>query len=242
MCVRKERHVKKKRVLSLFCILCLLSSLPSCKKGSLAKQTTLRTEEFNVEIVYKQNQYCYAVASDGNNPTIYTFNAAGLPVYAEDGTNVTSAALTPGMKVAVSYDGYVLETYPAQFSGVAEVKINGSRPNNVDFIAKQLSGLFPSTSPEEVMNWDVFFSGVTYLTENEKRALEFILREKWTNATVTIDPSSETEEESGSILIQVDNVTESTLDLIISVNIGSTEKITRNVHAVLENGCWKMKN
>lgn len=230
-----------KKLLSWVCVLAMLLSLVACSKFDPSKATE-HSETFDVEIIYKRNQICYAIAQQDGNTSLYTFNAAGLPVVNVDGSSLTASDLKPGMCVSVKYDGYMLETYPAQFSGVKEVTVNAYSPNNVDFIAKQLSGMFPSTAPTDVQRWFISFSGETYLNEREKIALDYILSENWSNVDVTIDPTSKVTEGTGRIQVQVNTYDSSVLDLIISVDTGleGDTPVSRKLHATMVDGAWSL--
>lgn len=231
--------VRTSKWLSLMCGIALLAPTAACSRLDPSKATQ-HTESFEVEIVYKRNQICYAISNQNENHSLYTFNAAGLPVITKDGTKGTASALKPGMCVTVQYDGYMLETYPAQFSGVTDIEVNEVRANDVEFVAKQISGMFPSTSPGDSSKWDISFDGVSFLSEDEKVAVQFILSENWSNTNVTIDSSENVSENTSRITIQVNEYSEQTLDLTITVNTGEKDEkpSSRTIQATLQDGAW----
>lgn len=231
--------VKTGKLLSLICSVTLLLPVFGCSKLDPSKATQ-HTENFDVEIVYKRNQICYAVSMEESNTSLYSFNAAGLPVYAQDGSASTASMLKPGMCVSVKYDGYLLETYPAQFSGVTEVTINASNANDVEYLAKQISGMFPSTSPSDISRWDISFQGVSFLSEREKVALKHILSENWGDANISIDAEGTASEGTGHILVQTDECSDTSLLLSITVDTGKDDEtpMTRTIQATRTDGAW----
>lgn len=232
--------MRTRKWLSLICGIALVLPVVACSRMDPSK-TTQHTETCEVEIVYKRNQICYAISNQEENHSLYTFNAAGLPVMEQDGKKGTASSLKPGMCVSVTYDGYLLETYPAQFSGVTEVKVDQVKANNVDFFTKQISSMFPSTSPSDLKHWNISFQGVPVLRENEKLALKHILSENWNNTSITIDSSESDPEETAQILIRIDEYTTSTMTFEITVNAGNEESPTsRDFNVTLSDGTWNM--
>ena len=114
------------------------------------------------------------------------------------------------------------------------------KANNVDFFTKQISSMFPSTSPSDLKHWNISFQGVPVLRENEKLALKHILSENWNNTSITIDSSESDPEETAQILIRIDEYTTSTMTFEITVNAGNEESPTsRDFNVTLSDGTWK---
>ena len=155
---------------SLIIILCVLFACSACQSPTNTKETS-PTTKVALEIVYKKNQICYAITSSGSDMALYSFNAAAQPIFDQDGKSSTATDLQPGMLVSLEYDGYILETYPAQFSGVSSIRVTGVHANSVEFLGSLVSGMFPSATPEEVERWEITFSGDDFLSAKEKRAL-----------------------------------------------------------------------
>ena len=238
--VKKGRRcmLGRHRWLVMIVTVSILFTLVSCSRTSPSDESKNKTR-IELEIVYKKNQLCYAIAHSDTDSSLYFFNAAGQPIFDEEGDSVTSRALTPGMIVSLEYDGYVLETYPCQFSDVSEVRITGSDSNNVDFLTSQISEMFPSHA-EDVTDWAVVFDGEDFLSAREKRALEMILRERWEGAVITVEPGQEQVDQVGRIKIHVEKKTDTsvTLQIRIEPGLGRSLPLERNVTASLENGTW----
>ena len=99
----------RRQITGILLVICVLFSCVSCAQPISSEQTT-PTTTIDLQIVYKNNQFCYSIIENGNNTSLYMFNAAAQPIYDIYGLSVTAADLAPGMKVSLEYDGYVLET------------------------------------------------------------------------------------------------------------------------------------
>lgn len=195
------------------------------------------TMERTLEIVYKRGQTCYAIDPEDENSKLYAFTAAGQPVFDQNNQSATGTGLLPGMLVNVEYDGYILETSPSQFSGISRITICDTRANNVDFLVSQISGMFPSTKPEGADEWEIGFGGDELLSSSEKAALEFILREDWAGASVTVEPGQMADPDRGRIYVECSNLAQNGMDLTIVVNDG-TMPMTKAMHVELIGGLW----
>lgn len=230
--------MRKRAVLCILLVLCMLLPCTSC--DAMATQDTIVKTRINLLIVLKNNQICYAVPQNGSNNVFYSFNAAAQPIYDIEGKAATAADLTPGMLVTLEFDGYVLETYPAQFSDVSGIWVTGVRANNVEFLTNLISGMFPSTSPEEVERWQVSFEGgYQFLKPNEMRALEFILQEQWTNSGIKVEKDKDTKK-TGHILVTAEETRDEddSVHLTIRVERPDADPIERNIKAAKKDGKW----
>ena len=211
----------------------------ACRRTPSAKESEKKAH-IELEIVYKKNQQCYAISSSEQDNSLYSFNIAGQPVFDEEGQSVTARALTSGMIVSLEYDGYILETFPRQFSDVSEVRIIGTKSNDVEFLTSQISEMFPSYGISNIARWTVSFDGESFLNALEKRALEVILEEKYEGATVTCEPEQDTTDRVGNIMVSVNEMTESSVSLQIRVEpgLGQTLPLERSISASLQDGIW----
>lgn len=69
------------------------------------------------------------------------------PIYDKDGEEITADALQPGMQLEVGFDGMILETFPAHFSGCEYLKVTGVE-NDIAGIMAELEEILPK--PENV--------------------------------------------------------------------------------------------
>lgn len=224
---------------SLIIILCVLFACSACQSPTNSKVTE-PTTSVGLEIVYKKNQICYAIMTQGQDTTLYTFNAAAQPIFDRDGNSITATDLLPGMLVSLEYDGYILETYPAQFSGVSSIRETGVHANSVEFLGSLISGMFPSATPGEVARWEITFSGDEFLSEKEKRALEFKIQEEWTDANVLVDPDETLTKKTGHIKIDAKNGEGDTVELTIGVDSVIHDPSERKMTVKLQDGKWTM--
>lgn len=224
---------------SLVVILCVLFACTACQSPTNAKETKPATK-VDLEIVYKKNQICYSIMTQGSNTTLYTFNAAAQPIFDLNGKSATATDLEPGMLVSLEYDGYILETYPAQFSGVSSIRVTGVDANSVEFLGSLISGMFPSATPEEVARWEITFSGDDFLSEKEKRALEYKIQEEWTDANVFVDPDETRTKRTGHIKIDVQKGEDNTVQLTIRVDSVVQDPAERKMTVLLSDGKWTM--
>ncbi|MBR3056428.1 MAG: hypothetical protein IKG93_00520 [Clostridiales bacterium] len=224
--------------LSVLLILAILLFSSSCQKTIYSKKPTTKADCL-LEIIYKRGQTYYATEPTKESLKMYIFTSAGQPIFDQDGQQISSASLKTGQIINVSYDGYIIETYPLQFSGISGIKIEGSRSNNVDFLITQISGMFPSTKPEDKKHWDILFSGEPFLSESEKRAIEYILKENWIGAQITVTPEF-SDEEKGTIQVDFSNVGTQSMDVQITVDekIEGVAPSVRKIHVVLSDGTW----
>ena len=211
----------------------------ACRRTPSSKESEKKAH-IELEIVYKRNQQCYAISSSEQDNSLYSFNIAGQPVFDEEGQSVTARALAPGMIVSLEYDGYVLETFPCQFSDVSEVRIIGTKSNDVEFLTSQISEMFHSCEISNIACWTVSFDGESFLSAREKRALEMILEEKYEGATVTCEPKHDMTDRVGSIMVSVNEMTDSSVTIQIRVEPGldQTLPLERSISASLQDGMW----
>ncbi|MBQ4185720.1 MAG: hypothetical protein II657_05080 [Clostridiales bacterium] len=224
---------------SLIIILCVLFACSACHAPTNSKETS-PTTKVDLEIVYKKNQICYAVTSTGEDTALYTFNAAAQPIFDLDGKSSTATDLQPGMLVSLEYDGYILETYPAQFSGVSSIHVSGVHANSVEFLGSLISGMFPTATPEEVARWEITFSGDDFLSAKEKRALEYKIQEEWTDANVFVDPEESLTKKTGHIKIDAKKGENDTVQLTIRVDSVVQDPTERKMTVSIQDGKWTM--
>lgn len=224
---------------SLIIILCVLFACSACQSPTSTKETA-PTTRVALEIVYKKNQICYAITASGSDTTLYTFNAAAQPIFDQDGKSFTATDLLPGMLVSLEYDGYILETYPAQFSGVSSIRVTGVHANSVEFLGSLISGMFPSATPEEVERWEITFSGDEFLSAKEKRALEYKMQEEWSISNVFVDPEESRTKKTGHIKIDALKSGDESVQLTISVDSVAQNPTERKMNVSIQDGKWTM--
>ena len=93
-----------KQIAGILLSIFVLFSCVSCSQPVNSEQTQPATM-IDVQIVYKNNQICYSIIENGDDTSLYMFNAAAQPIYDIYGLSATAADLQPGMKVSLSYDG-----------------------------------------------------------------------------------------------------------------------------------------
>ena len=221
-------------------MICLLFSCVSCTQP-ITSEETQPTTSIDLEIVYKNNQVCYSVIENGNDTSLYMFNAAAQPIYDIYGLSATAADLQPGMRVSLDYDGYVLETYPMQFSGVSAIHVTSLGANSVEFLSSMISGMFPSSTPGEIEQWEVSFTGDEFLTAKEKNALAYFLNEKWDGAVIKVEPKDEDKRKNaGQIRITTKDNGDETVSLTVYIASGLADQapMERTMTVHLEKGRW----
>ena len=230
-------HRRSRWMILILCSGMLL--LPSCRRTSPTNEEKDKTR-IELEILYKKNQLCYAIANSEEDTSLYSFNPAGQPIFDQDGQAVTAWALSPGMVVSLEYDGYILETFPCQFSDISEVRITGSESNNVDFLASQISEMLPSSKEAAHTHWAVSFDGEAFLNSREKRALKMILEDRFEGATVTVEADKEDVTPMGNLVISVHDKTDTSVSLSIRVEPGTghVNSLEKNITASLQDGTW----
>lgn len=231
--------MRKHLFCSLLLTLCVLFSCAACQSLTNTKETE-PTTRVDLEIVYKRNQLCYSVMENGDDTTLYVFNAAAQPIFDLEGKSATAMDLLPGMTVSLEYDGFVLETYPAQFSGVSEIQVTGQKANSVEFLGSLISGMFPSATPDELERWEITFDGDEFLNAKEKKALEYKMQEEWKGANVVVEPSEQYLSKTGHILITTEKAGESSVQLTIHMDSGYSDATQRRMTISLKDGQWSV--
>ena len=224
------------------CILLIFSVnvlASSCKQQYYSHKLTNRVER-TLEVIFKRGQVCYGMPEEGDDKSMFVFTSAGQPVFDEQGQSISHTEIMPGTIVNVKYDGYELETYPKQFSGIEEIHVNGYHSNNVDFLFTQINGMFPSTKPNDNTRWEIRFEGEDFLNVAEKTALEYFLKENWTGASVTVMPKDTPVAGFGRITIHFSEATEKTLSMEITIDNGQegSKPSTKATHATLQGCTW----
>ena len=220
---------------------CVLFVCSACHAPTKTK-TTQPTTKVSLEIVYKRNQMCYAIKTEGTDTSLYTFNAAAQPIFDLEGKSATAADLLPGMLVSVDYDGYILETYPAQFSGVSGIRVTGMHANSVEFMSSLISGMFPSATPDEVERWEIAFKGERFLSDKEERALEYMMSEEWVGSQVVVNPQESFTKKTGHIMITTEKAGDESVTLTINADSGAagSRPTERKMTVSIKDGKWSM--
>ncbi len=224
-------------VLLIFSTMCLATA---CKRQYYSHKQTNEALK-TLEVIFKRGQICYAMPEGGEDRSMYVFSAAGQSVLDQEENVISNAELKPGMLVDIAYDGYILETYPMQFSGIDSIRIKETHANNVDFLFNQINGMFPSTKPSDNTHWEILFEGDDFLGSAEKIALEYFLKETWTGASVTVAPDHDMGVDTGTITLNFSDVTTNSLNMDITINANDEETKTprtKKTHAILQGCTW----
>ncbi len=114
-------------------------------------------------------------------PVLCSLPLNGIKLTDQQGKGVGAAVLAAGMTVDVSYDGTVLETYPAQLANVSGVKITGQGEDMVGFYRGVLQDLYdkdPALNDNiSMLAFDL--TAAQNLTGAEKEALIWLAREQF---------------------------------------------------------------
>ena len=224
-------------ILLIFSTMCLMTA---CRQQYYSHKQTNEALK-TLEVIFRRGQICYAMPEGGEDRSMYVFSSAGQSVINADGETISNAELKPGMVVDISYDGYVLETLPMQFSGIESIRIKETHANNVDFLFNQINGMFPSTKPSDNTRWEILFEGDDFLGSAEKMALEYFLKETWTGASVTVAPDHDLGVGTGTITLSFSGVTSNSLNMDITIQDGEEEESTprtKKTQAILQGCTW----
>jgi len=114
---------------------------------------------------------------EGGSAALYTVSlSADAVCYDETAAVMDFADLRPGMVVSVYWNGMILETWPGQIGGVSALQVLGQQDDLVGLYLQVLNDLW-DTDPalnHDVTRLGMDFSGLTNLTEVERRALEYV--------------------------------------------------------------------
>ena len=83
-----------KQIAGILLSIFVLFSCVSCSQPVNSEQTQPATM-IDVQIVYKNNQICYSIIENGDDTSLYMFNAAAQPIYDIYGLSATAADLQP---------------------------------------------------------------------------------------------------------------------------------------------------
>lgn len=93
----------------------------------------------------------------------------------------------PGAIIEIGYDGAIMESYPAQFSGIKYIKFIEQKDDMVGFYEKVFDKLWETdkglNSDIEILAFDL--SKTTNLSDSEKSALIYVLGNKYSIQTVS---------------------------------------------------------
>jgi hypothetical protein len=233
--------MRKNIIRSLILTVCVLFACCGCQTPRNTKDSK-PTTRVDLEIVYKRNQMCYAIMAQGEDTNLYVFNAAAQPIFDQEGKSATAANIIPGMLVSLEYDGYILETYPAQFSGVSSIRATGIRANSVEFMGTLISGMFPSATPDEVERWEISFEGEQFLSAKEERALEHMISEEWVGSQVVVNPKESYTKKTGYVVVTTEKAGEDKASLTIRVDSGveGSRPTERKMTVSIKDGRWSM--
>ena len=128
------------------------------------------------EIVRYDPGYHSALAVGAESGSLFTFSLNGARLVDISGQTLSADCLTTGTLVMLTGPGYRLESYPAQYPGVTEVRVTGARP---DFIALHYDAVFSQIAAADAEDAPALLrtaaDSLPELTDGEKEALSYEL-------------------------------------------------------------------
>ncbi len=128
------------------------------------------------EIVRYDPEYHSALAVGTESGSLFTFSLNSARLVDASGQELPDDCLNAGTLVMLTGPGYRLESYPAQYPGVTEVRVTGARP---DFIALHYDAVSSQIAAADAEDAQAFLhtavDALSELTEGEKEALAYEL-------------------------------------------------------------------
>lgn len=164
----------KKRISAALLLACLLLLFAGCTPKEPVQGPDEATTRFKIVDLRENGFLGISVLSERGD--LYSVSFGDVVYYDEDGAVMTEVDLRPGMVVDVRWPGLVLETWPGQIGGVSVLQVVEQQDDLVGLYRQVLHDLWEE---DPALNHDVTrlgldFSGLTNLTEPERRALEYV--------------------------------------------------------------------
>lgn len=182
-----KKFFKMNLILMLIVLTCLLFSACSYYPQKPTERNPEKPSSLTTEMlrIVDGAETGNLVLAGGNAGDIYTLNAATIPVYLDD-KPADISALEDGMMAEISYDGNIMESYPAQFGDVSSISVYslGTEKNPggtmYDLCGLYLQVLNDLWGEDSGLNSDITYISVDLsnapydLTEGEKSAIAWI--------------------------------------------------------------------
>ena len=113
---------------------------------------------------------------------MFLVSADGIPVTDKAGSSIGFNEVIVSDTVEITYDGGIIETYPAMFSGISSIRVTGRQSTFVPLYCDVIDALYEQAS-ELNGNTGMFAFDLTELTnlsDAEKNALIYIAGDKYT--------------------------------------------------------------
>lgn len=163
----------KKRISVVLLLACLLL-FAGCAPKEPAQETDGAKARFKI-VDLRENGFL-GISVQSERGDLYSVSFGDVVYYDEDGAVMTEVDLRPGMVVDVRWPGLVLESWPGQIMGVTVLQVVEQQDDLVGLYRKVLHDLWEEDSAlnHDVTRLGLDFSGLTNLTEPERRALEYV--------------------------------------------------------------------
>ena len=102
--------------------------LASCGASDKTAPTTVKEFFTVLMVVSEENQSLLIGGKEDGSGEAATVSLEGLTITGSDGKDFPFSDLQPGHILSVTWDGYILETYPAQLQHISSVSIAGEQP------------------------------------------------------------------------------------------------------------------
>lgn len=137
-------------------------------------QTSGATETFTGQVMHLFEDSALIGGEDG---ALYTLGLRELAITGSDGKPTAKEDVKAGYTVDISYNGTVLESWPAQFSGVSGLSITGEGDDLVGLYVQVLGDLWEKDSGLNAGAKAIFLNlaSCENLTEAEQTAVRYVL-------------------------------------------------------------------
>lgn len=216
----------KRKIISLILIFTLVVSVfVGCTNSTAANANP------SSELKSRSNLSAYVVENN-NGELLVSSKECGLIFVStkpaklkENGKEISASEIKPGMTVKIGFDGAILESYPGQIPNTETVTVVARQDDRISLFKEAFEHIYENREElEDEKTIALDFSKITSLSDEQKSALEYLLRNYFstkTEANVIIANLQDLEERGavknlcfpGGILLSVEEKDEKTLSV-----------------------------
>jgi len=170
-----------KKINLILLVIALLIALSACTPTKPVNNSNPHSKNKFLGKVIKINDKSILISNAGNE-----VNSGDLYILSTE-HDYDKEKIKPGAIIEIEYDGTILESYPAQFGNVKNIKFIEMKDDMVGFYEKVFDKLWETdkglNSDIEILAFDL--SKTTNLSDSEKSALIYVLGNKYRLETVS---------------------------------------------------------
>lgn len=168
--------MKQKRYLFLLLALSLLL-LSGCKQNNNTNPSEVTNDSITTQVTLIVTDNGNLLGVGTTTSELYSLSTKDITLLDTDNHEIDASDLATGMTLEITYDGSILETYPAIFSNVTTMKIIDDTTNLISLYYDVIADIY---SEDTALNQDISLIALdltecSNLIDSEKAALAYLI-------------------------------------------------------------------